>query len=329
MNKLCGFVVTTATVAALTFSTAVSAVAPVNPGFEDLPDADGWTLLDDGTFSGAGFVLRGIGDATEGDAYARLSFDGWIGNCGGDASGPAYQSSTFMAGAGEIISFDWRVTGFYYSGFGDVGFGVADLVDADTLLIVDTFTSPQEADVGLWAPVALAVPADGNFFIVMRVWSFDATYGCLVGALLDLDNVTSSNVAPDCSEAFASKDMLWPPNHKFKSISVLGVTDPDGDEVFITIDSVFQDEPVNYFDDGNTCPDAMGIGTDTALLRSERVGGEYGYEGDGRVYRIGFTADDGTYGGTCTGEVMVGVPHDMDTPITDSGPLHDSTGPCE
>ena len=32
--------------------------------------------------------------------------------------------------------------------------------------------------------------------------------------------------------------------------------------------------------------------------------------GDGRVYRIGFSAKDGA-GGTCTGTVLVGVPHDQ------------------
>lgn len=38
------------------------------------------------------------------------------------------------------------------------------------------------------------------------------------------------NFAPDCSNAYASIDSIWPPNHTFTSLKVFGVTDPDGDE---------------------------------------------------------------------------------------------------
>lgn len=83
------------------------------------------------------------------------------------------------------------------------------------------------------------------------------------------------------------------------------MTDPDGDDVTITIDSIQQDEPVDLSGDGSTCPDAGGVGTPTAMLRAERGGG-----GDGRVYVIAFTASDGR-GGTASGSVTVCVPHDM------------------
>ena len=54
-------------------------------------------------------------------------------------------------------------------------------------------------------------------------------------------------------------------------------------------------------------------------LRAERSG-----NGDGRVYEISFTADDGN-GAMCTGTIQVGVPHDKkDTPV-DSGQNYDST----
>jgi hypothetical protein len=60
-------------------------------------------------------------------------------------------------------------------------------------------------------------------------------------------------------------------------------------------------------------------------VRAERVGSPE-VPGNGRVYHIGFTANDGM-GGTCSGEVMVGVPHDQGAgafPI-DDGALYDST----
>jgi len=106
-------------------------------------------------------------------------------------------------------------------------------------------------------------------------------------------------------------------------VSVVGVTDPDGDPVTITITGISQDEPLNRGGSGNTCPEATGVGTATASLRAEREGG-----GDGRVYHLSFAADDGR-GGRCTGTVTVCVPHDQGAGrvCVDQGPLVDSTGP--
>jgi hypothetical protein len=113
------------------------------------------------------------------------------------------------------------------------------------------------------------------------------------------------NQPPDCSQAAPSVATLWPPNHNMVNVSILGVTDPDGDPVTITITRITQDEPVNGLGDGDTGPDGAGIGTSTAQVRAERSG-----RGNGRVYCISFTADDGK-GGTCDGSVKVGVPHNQ------------------
>jgi YVTN family beta-propeller protein len=72
------------------------------------------------------------------------------------------------------------------------------------------------------------------------------------------------NHDPVCDQAYPSIDALWPPNHKFVPIEVFGVTDPDGDPITITIDSIWQDEPVDTFGDGTFAPDGQGIGTDSA-----------------------------------------------------------------
>ncbi len=133
------------------------------------------------------------------------------------------------------------------------------------------------------------------------------------------------NEPPDCSNAAADPDELWPPNHKFNAISVVGVTDPDGDAVMITIDSIFQDEPTDTFGDGNFTPDGQGVGTATAEVRAERSGTKK-VPGDGRVYHIGFTADDGQ-GAECSENVTVCVPHDQGngSVCVDGGALFDST----
>ena len=137
----------------------------------------------------------------------------------------------------------------------------------------------------------------------------------------DESSYTGVVVPPTCEDAYPSVDILWPPNHKFVSVSVLGVEDACGVSTTINIDSIYQDEPTNGLGDGDTAPDGAGVGSATAELRVERSG-----TGNGRVYHIGFTATDDR-GVTCEGLVKVGVPHDKkDTPI-DEGPLYDSTVP--
>ncbi len=154
------------------------------------------------------------------------------------------------------------------------------------------------------------------------------TFGGPVGqsgsGLRGVDQVSlSQNQPPDCSDASASPSSLWPPNHQFVPVQVIGVTDPDGDPVTITVNSIFQDEPVLSPGSGNTSPDGTGVGTSTAQLRAEREGA-----GNGRVYHVAFTADDGN-GGTCTGEVLVGVPKSQGAKAgpVDDGALYDSTAP--
>ena len=166
-----------------------------------------------------------------------------------------------------------------------------------------------------------ATPA-GQFLKVTV--TFDRTDGFDPSPVL-FDLTLLHNRPPDCSNAGPSIDSLWPPNHKFVGINVLGVTDPDGDSITISVDSIFQDEPTDTFGDGSFTPDGMGVGTDTASVRAERSGTKK-VPGNGRVYHIAFTASDGV-GGSCSSTVLVGVPHDVkDTPI-DEGALYDSTIP--
>lgn len=95
--------------------------------------------------------------------------------------------------------------------------------------------------------------------------------------------------------------------------------DFEGDPITITIDSIFQDEAVNAKRSGHTAPDGQGVGTSTAQVRAERVSNS-----NGRVYYINFTAED-FYGGTCTGQVQVGVPKNAKGHPVGNGPNYDST----
>ena len=136
--------------------------------------------------------------------------------------------------------------------------------------------------------------------------------------------IGSVNEPPDCSGVKPDVRTLWPPNHKYRLITLSGATDPDGDPVTLTITGVTQDEPLNGLGDGDTSPDAKaGPTSNRVFVRAERSG-----KGNGRVYRIAFAGSDGE-GGTCTGHVTVGVPHDQgkgSTPV-DSGSTVNSFGP--
>jgi len=127
-----------------------------------------------------------------------------------------------------------------------------------------------------------------------------------------------ANNPPICDQVVASPNSLWPPNHAFKTIAINGVTDPDGDEVDITIECIKQDEPVNGVGDGNTFHDGSGIGTSVLELRRERSG-----EGTGRVYHVDFSAMDSA-GASCIGSVIVEVPVSKNGSVIDEGALYDS-----
>jgi hypothetical protein len=124
------------------------------------------------------------------------------------------------------------------------------------------------------------------------------------------------NSPPICTAAAPSTAVVWPANNKFVRIDVSGINDPNGETVALTITSIFQDERVGK---DHSSPDGRGVGGAFAEVRAERNG-----NGDGRVYHIRFTASD-PRGSSCSGEVLVQVPHDQNKPAVDGGPLYDST----
>jgi streptogramin lyase len=139
--------------------------------------------------------------------------------------------------------------------------------------------------------------------------------------LLELALSAESNVAPECVQAVASVEQIWPPNGRMVAVEILGVADPDGDPIECTIVGIQQDEPLQASRGGIAMPDARGVGTPVAYVRAARDG-----SGNGRVYTISYRADDGQ-GATCTGSVQVCVPHDMGRggACIDDGELFDST----
>ena len=123
------------------------------------------------------------------------------------------------------------------------------------------------------------------------------------------------NAPPVCTGLTASPNVLWPPNHKLRLVTVSGGSDPEGGPITTTVTGVTQDEPVNGLGDGDTSPDAvLGPASNQVRLRAERSG-----TGDGRVYRIAVTVTD-ELGLSCSSTVRVGVPHDQEHSPIDSAP---------
>ena len=125
------------------------------------------------------------------------------------------------------------------------------------------------------------------------------------------------NDPPLASAAQPTPRALWPPNHGLVAVGITGVSDPNNNAT-ITITGVTQDEPTNGLGDGDTPIDAIINADGTVLLRAERSG-----TGDGRVYRIAFTASD--LEGSTSGVVIVKVPHSVKKPAIDSGGVFPST----
>lgn len=193
-------------------------------------------------------------------------------------------------------------------------------------------------------PTAIQVTADSPYEGTFsreteQTYGFGVTFKCLMegthsfempvlvdGVIVatEEDNIICApkNQPPDCSSAYANPSKLWPPKHEYIDVAVNGVADPDGDAVTVTVTSIYQDEPVNTLGDGTTCADGKITGGQAAV-RAERSGTKQ-VPGDGRVYHINFSADDGK-GGTCQGTVQVCVPHDVKDTCTDGGMLYDST----
>ncbi|MBI2986154.1 MAG: hypothetical protein HYY45_05230, partial [Deltaproteobacteria bacterium] len=165
------------------------------------------------------------------------------------------------------------------------------------------------------------VTTDGTFTTTDRVDNVNRG-AC---TFLSINNGTC-NQPPVCTSAAANPLTIWPPNHQLVPISITGVTDPDGDQVTITAAAIKQDELVREtgVGSGNTAPDAT---LSPLAVRAERNGNPKS-PGNGRVYHIDFTADDGK-GGQCTGAVTVCVPHDQRPGATcvDGGPLYNSLAP--
>lgn len=103
----------------------------------------------------------------------------------------------------------------------------------------------------------------------------------------------------------ADPDVLWPPNHKMREVTIdYTSTDNCGGVVTCSI-SVTSNQPANGTGDGNTETDWEIVDEHHVKLRAERAGNR-----GCRIYSIMITCTD-QYGNSSDSTVTVVVPHDM------------------
>ncbi len=258
-----------------------------------------------------------LGEDDSGDVSLFVIYD--IPNDGSGGNVDATFTSTGLANEGVIFLVKDGEGGDFFT-WND-GTGTGSTVNVWVACCTDGFvlgTLPA-TDFDLF-PVFDDISGIDNFVFLTQGETEIETITVSADAPTDMVISLVNNQEPECSDASPSTDNIWPPNHKFVSVTIQGISDSDGDSISVTIDGIEQDEELDAKGkgDGNTSPDGI-IDGDTAEVRAERAG-----NGDGRVYEISFTADDGN-GGSCSGSVIVGVPHDKkDNPI-DSEVRFDST----
>lgn len=135
---------------------------------------------------------------------------------------------------------------------------------------------------------------------------------------------SSCNSPPSCPNVIASKSWV-PPNNKFVAIDLSSYpSDPEGALVSLTVMSCESSDPHNpKF--GRDClrDDQSDL---SVFVRAKRSGNS-----DGRLYRIGYTAED-EFGESCSGMAYVCIPHDASIEqldITDENDLanYNTTNP--
>jgi hypothetical protein len=104
----------------------------------------------------------------------------------------------------------------------------------------------------------------------------------------------------------AAPAVIWPPNHKMKTISVHADVTDDCSSTSWKIIGVSSNEPELGKGSGHTSPDWQMLGDHALKVRAERSG-----QGSGRVYTITIQAVDGAGNLSELATTTVTVPHDQ------------------
>ena len=173
-------------------------------------------------------------------------------------------------------------------------------------------TSPDGTPVDLGMPTGIGDNCDANPTITndapavfplgttIVTWTATDDAG---NSTTDTQEVTIVDTTPPELSVSVSPDRLWPPNHKYVTISATVVaTDICDADPEVRLVSVTSNEPDNGRGDGNTVNDIVIVDDFTVELRAERSG-----RGTGRIYTFTYEAEDDS-GNVTVEQATVTVP---------------------
>jgi hypothetical protein len=183
---------------------------------------------------------------------------------------------------------------------------VAD-ADGDALLVIWAING----DAVLTNIVASGITTN-SVTLSLTNWFDHGTNDVSVGVTDDGTNVVmcSSTIVvvdttpPVIESVTATPNLLWPPNHKMRTVQVRVVATDLCGPVRWRITDIESNEDIDGRGDGHTSPDWNITGLHKAAVRAERAG-----PGNGRIYTLHVRAWDESENST-NGLVRVYVPHD-------------------
>jgi parallel beta-helix repeat protein len=169
--------------------------------------------------------------------------------------------------------------------------------DPDGDALTFTWTGPLGTATGL-SPVVTLEPGAHTIALTVDDGNGGTAADEVVVTVLDATPPTLSAVA-------ASPNVLWPPNHKMRTVTVSASAADSCDTTppACRLTAVTSNEPVNGSGDGETAPDWLITGSLMANLRAERSG-----KGTGRIYTLAVACSDAA-GNLATGTALVTVPY--------------------
>lgn len=180
--------------------------------------------------------------------------------------------------------------------------------DGDPLTVVWTANGAaiQTNSIAAGTTNLTSVPMSGLFQLGTNEVTISVTDGIDHAVTCSTTVIVADTTPPTIESATISNDVLWPPNHKLRDVSVSVVATDICGTVTSKIKSITSNQGVLTKGSGHTSKDWKITGDLSAKIRAERSGKDK----NGRTYTLVIESTDNS-GNAATTNVTVFVPHDQ------------------